>query len=82
MEVRTAVFQLVLQVATEKGLLIGKTVAVDSTTLEANASMKSIVRRDTGEDWKNYRRLAGVHLAKAESLFVARHESDCPANLK
>ena len=32
----------------------GKTVGVDSTTLEANAAMKSIVRRDTGEDWKAY----------------------------
>jgi transposase len=29
-------------------------VAVDSTTLEANAAMKSIVRKDTGEDWKDY----------------------------
>ncbi len=27
---------------------------VDATTLEANAAMKSIVRRDTGEDWKEY----------------------------
>ena len=27
---------------------------VDSTTLEANAAMKSIMRRDTGEDWKQY----------------------------
>jgi transposase len=34
-------------------------VAVDSTTLEANAAMKSIVRKDTGEDWQEYlRRLA------------------------
>ena len=32
----------------------GKTVGVDSTTLEANAAMKSIVRRDTGEDWQEY----------------------------
>ena len=32
----------------------GKTVGVDSTTLEANAAMKSIVRKDTGEDWKEY----------------------------
>jgi hypothetical protein len=37
-----------------KKLLAGKTVGVDSTTLEANAAMKSIVRRDTGEDWKQY----------------------------
>jgi transposase len=56
LEVHTSVFQLVLQLAAEKGLLKGKTVAVDSTTLEANAAMKSIVRRDTGEDWNDYLR--------------------------
>lgn len=43
-----------LRLAHEKGLLKGKTVAVDSTTLEADAAMKSIVRRDSGEDWKQY----------------------------
>jgi transposase len=48
------VFQFVLQVADEKGLMKGKTVAVDATTLEANAAMKSIVRHDTGEDWNAY----------------------------
>ena len=32
----------------------GKTVGVDATTLEADAAMKSIVRRDTGEDWQEY----------------------------
>ena len=37
-----------------KQLLVGTTVAVDSTTLEANAAMKSIVRRDTGEDYQKY----------------------------
>jgi hypothetical protein len=46
----------VLKLAAEKGLVKGKTVAVDSTTLEANAAMKSIVRRDTGEDWNDYLR--------------------------
>jgi transposase len=56
LEVHTAVFQLALKLAAEKGLLKGKTVAVDSTTLEANAAMKSIVRRDTGEDWNEYLR--------------------------
>ena len=56
LEVHTAVFQWVLKLAAEKGLLQGKTVAVDSTTLEANAAMKSIVRRDTGEDWNEYLR--------------------------
>lgn len=48
------VFQFVLGIAAAKKLLAGKTVGVDSTTLEANAAMKSIVRRDTGEDWKEY----------------------------
>lgn len=56
LEVHTAVFQFVLEVADTKGLLKGKTIAVDATTLEANAAMKSIVRRDTGEDWKAYLR--------------------------
>ena len=54
LEVHQQVFVWVLAVAQEKKLLKGKTVAVDSTTLEANAAMKSIVRRDTGEDWNEY----------------------------
>jgi transposase len=53
-EVFAEVFQFVLEIADEKKLLSGKTVGVDSTTLEANAAMKSIVRKDTGEDWKQY----------------------------
>jgi transposase len=58
-EVHEAMFQFVLKLAADKKLLDGKTVAVDSTMLEANAAMKSIERKDTGEDWKEYlRRLA------------------------
>jgi transposase len=53
-EVFEEVFQFVLSIAAVKGLLAGKTVGVDSTTLEANAAMKSIVRKDTGEDWRAY----------------------------
>jgi transposase len=53
-EVFEEVFQFVLKIAAEKKLLSGKTVGVDSTTLEADAAMKSIVRRDTGENWKAY----------------------------
>ena len=53
-EVFHEVFQFVLAIADEKKLLSGKTVGVDSTTLEANAAMKSIVRKDSGEDWKQY----------------------------
>ena len=54
LEVHAEVMVWVLRLAQEKKLLKGKAVAVDSTTLEANAAMKSIVRRDTGEDWKEY----------------------------
>lgn len=48
------VFSFVLKLAFEKKLLKGQTVGVDSTTLEANAAMKSIVRRDSGDTWKQY----------------------------
>jgi hypothetical protein len=58
-EIFEAVFRFVLECAQEHGLLKGKTVAVDATFLEANAAMKSIVRRDTGENWGEYiKRLA------------------------
>jgi IS5 family transposase len=54
--VHEQVFVFVLKLAEDKGLLPGKTVGVDSTFLEANASMKTIVRRDSGDDWKEYLR--------------------------
>lgn len=53
-EVHEQAFRLVLAAAAEKGLLKGKTLGVDSTTLEADAAMRSIVRLDSGEDWKAY----------------------------
>jgi len=66
------VFAFVLDIARRKMLLGGKTVGVDATTLEANAAMKSIVRRESGEDWKEYlRRLAeedGVEINNDEDL--------------
>ena len=54
LEVHQAVFTWVLQLLDEKKLVKGKTVGVDSTTLEANAAMKSIVRRETGDDYETY----------------------------
>jgi transposase len=48
------VFGFVLGIAEKHGLLQGKTLAVDSTMLEANAAMKSIVRKDTGEDYHEW----------------------------
>lgn len=57
--VHERVFARVLALAHEKHLLKGKTVGVDATTLEANAAMRAIVRKDTGEDYKSYlKRLA------------------------
>ena len=58
------VFVFVLSLLEQSGVLRGKAVAIDATTLEANAAMKSIVRKDSGEDWKEY--LQG--LAKAEGI--------------
>ena len=57
--VHEQVFARVLALAHEKNLLKGRTVGVDSTMLEANAAMRAIVRKDTGEDYKAYlKRLA------------------------
>ena len=53
-EVVDQVFAFVLQMANERKLISGSAIGVDATMLEANAAMKSIVRRDTDEDWKAY----------------------------
>jgi transposase len=53
-ETHQAVFQWVLQVLAEKNLLKGTTIGVDATTLEANAALRSIVRRDTGEKYEEF----------------------------
>jgi transposase len=48
------IFTWVLERLAQGGLIKGKTIGVDSTTLEANAAMKSIVRRDSGESYNEY----------------------------
>ena len=53
-ETHRAVFTWVQQRLVEAGLLKGKTVAIDATTLEANAAMRSIVRRDTEETYQEF----------------------------
>lgn len=61
-----------LEIADDHKLLSHKTVAVDSTQLEANAAMKTIVRKESGEDWKGYVRQlaaeAGVEINNDEDL--------------
>ena len=55
------------------GLLRGKTIGIDSTTLEANAARKSIVRRDTQESYTEYlKRLAEAEGVKVEDAAAVR----------
>jgi transposase len=70
-EVFEEVFQFVLGIAVAKKLVSGKTVGVDSTMLEANAAMKSILRRDTCEDWKEY----VTRLMREEGVIEADEEA-------
>ena len=53
-EVFDEVFRFILSVAAHKGLLWGDAIGIDSTTIRANASMRSIVRKDSGKGWKDY----------------------------
>ena len=53
-ETHEEVFTWVLKRLAEKGLLAGKTLGIDATTLEANAAMRSIVRRDTGDSYNEF----------------------------
>ena len=69
-EVYEEVFGFVLTLVHEHGLLSGKTVGVDSTFIEANAAMKSIVRKESGEDWRAYLQ----RLAAAEGLELKTRE--------
>jgi transposase len=58
------VFDWVLKVAAEEGLLKGRKVAIDATTLEANAAMRTIVRRADGASYQKYLK----KLARAEGI--------------
>lgn len=54
LSVHEEVFRYILFVIEQHSLLTARTVGLDSTLLEANAAMKTIIRQDTGEDWKAY----------------------------
>jgi transposase len=69
-ETHGRVFTWMLQVLAGKGLIDGKTIGVDATTLEANAAMRSIVRRDTGESYTEF--LEG--LAKSSGIETPTQE--------
>ena len=70
LETHRAVFTWVQQRLVEVGLLKGKTVAIDATTLEANAAMRSIVRRDTAETYQEFL----TRLAKASGIETPTRE--------
>ena len=63
-ETHREVFSWILERIAEAGLLKGKTIGIDGTTLEANAAMRSIVRRDTGETYQEFL----IRLAKASGV--------------
>ena len=72
LEVHEAVFAWVLQRLAEHGLIRGDRIGVDASTMEANAALRSIVRRDTGEGYREMlKRLAaesGIATPTAEDL--------------
>jgi transposase len=70
-ETHRAVFTWVQERLAKVGLLKGRTLGIDATTLEANAAMRSIVRRDTGETYQEY--LAG--LARASGIKTPSREA-------
>src|SRR5436190_3629506 len=85
LETHQQVFRFVLHLLAQKKLLKGKTIGVDSTTLEANAAMKSIVRRDTGESYEQFlTRLAvasGIQTPTREDLArLDRHRKNKGCN--
>jgi transposase len=53
-ETHRAVFTWTLQCLSTAGLVKGKTIGIDATTLEANAALRSIVRRDTGQSYEEF----------------------------
>jgi len=69
-ETHQEVFAWVLGLLADRGLLQGKRIGIDATTLEASAAMRSIVRRDTGESYDEF--LTG--LAKASGIETPTRE--------
>src|SRR5712671_5811826 len=69
-EAHREVFGWVLGVLADRGLVKGKRIAIDATTLEANAAMRSIVCRDTGESYEEFLR----GLAKASGIATPTRE--------
>ena len=79
-EVHETVFGWVLALIAERGLVRGERIGVDASTLEANAALRAIVRRDTGEGYREMlERMAqesGIATPTAEDLIrLDRHRT-------
>src|SRR5580700_3841920 len=70
LETHREVFQWVLKVLADYDLISGKTVGIDATTLEANAAMRSIVRKDTKQNYQDFL----TDLAKASGIETPTRE--------
>jgi transposase len=72
LETHQQVFAWVLKVLADYDLISGKTVGVDATTLEANAAMRSIVRKDTKQNYQDFlsdlARASGIQTPTREDL--------------
>src|ERR1700728_3672893 len=72
LEVHDKVFTWVLKRLNERGLIKGERIGVDASTMEANAALRTIVRRDSGEGYREMlRRMAkesGIETPTAEDL--------------
>jgi len=70
LETHREVFQWVLKVLADYDLVSGKTVGIDATTLEANAAMRSIVRKETKQNYQDFL----TDLAKASGIETPTRE--------
>ena len=70
LETHQEVFTWMLKRLAEAGLVKGNTIGIDATTLEANAALRTIVRRDTGESYQEFL----TQLAKASGIETPTRE--------
>src|SRR5262249_59450657 len=79
-ETHRKVFGWVLGLLADRGLLKGKIVGVDATNLEANAAMRSIVRRDTGQGYEGFltelAKKSGIQTPTREDLARLRSQAE------
>ena len=78
LETHREIFGWILSMLGRRGLLKGRTVAIDATTLEANAAMRSIVRRDSGQSYEGFLN----DLAKASGIETPTREDRAKVDKK